>query len=278
MGIRKLNSLSLERKLIFLFVASLPQTPFRILLNGLTSAEIPSIRSALADLLQHILSQSILYQEDPHEPDLWLKALPYKRADPIDVQSGLFQSEADAVISFVDDCVQRCQKTPYRYVEALQSLRKTSVDVKPELSERLEMHPSPLLMTLLEQLEAKINNQSLAPADIIAITSYIRKLLFNLASKTMDLHLLRNIGDRICVILEEEKLPQDSPVLLLAVKRELEILTISLSFSMLASNSAATASDETLQNYISKIEQTPVRKCYVAPGVIYPTLTFSPSP
>jgi nucleolar pre-ribosomal-associated protein 1 len=162
-------------------------------------------------------------------------------------------------------------------VEALHQLRKTSVTVKPELSERLEMHPSPLVMTLLEQLEAKINNQSLTPADVIAIASYTRKLLFNLASKTMDLHLLRTIGDRICVILEEEKLPQDSPVLLVAVKRELEILTTSLCFSMLASNSAATASDETLQDYISKIEQTPVRRCCVAIAVIYPRLICSPS-
>lgn len=265
MGIRNLVSLSHERKLILLFVASLPQTPFRILLNGLTSAEIPSIRSALADLLQHILSQSILYQEDHHEPDLWLKALPYRRTNPVDVQDGLFQNEADAVISFLDDCVQRCQKTPYRYVEALQLLlRKTSVNVKPELSERLEMHPSPLLMTVLEQLEAKINNQSLTPTDVIAIVSYIRKLLFNLASKTMDLHLLQIIGDRVCVILKGEKLPHDPPVLLVAVQRELQILTTSLSFSMLASNFAATVSDETFQNYISEIEQTPVRKCYVA--------------
>ena len=250
-------------------VASLPHTPFRILLNGLTSAEIPSIRSALASLLQHILSQSILYQEDCHEPDLWLKALPHRRANPIDVYNGLFQSEADAVISFIDDCVQRCQKTPYRYVEAMQLLRKTSVNVKPELFERLEMYPSPLLMTLLEQLEAKINNQSLTPADVIAIASYIRKLLFNLASKTMDLHLLRTIGDRICVILEEDKLPQDS-VLLVAVKRELEILTTSLSFPMLASNPAATTGDETLRDYISKIEQAPVRKSCISIGIIHP--------
>ena len=251
-------------------VASLPHTPFRILLNGLTLAEIPSIRSALAGLLQHILSQSILYQEDRHEPDLWLKALPYRRAVPIDVDNGLFQSEADAVISFLDDCVQRCQKTPYRYVEALQLLRKTSVNVKSEFSERLEMYPSPLLMTLLEQLEAKINNQSLTPADVIAIASYIRKLLFNLASKTMDLHLLRTIGDRICVILEEDKLPRDSPVLLVAVKRELEILTTGLSFPMLASNPAATTRDGTLWDHISKIEQAPVRKSCIAIGIIHP--------
>ncbi|KIM48447.1 hypothetical protein M413DRAFT_16355 [Hebeloma cylindrosporum] len=239
-------------------IASLPQTPFRILLNGLTSAQIPSIRSALAGLLEHILSQSILFQEDRHEPDLWLKALPSRRANPIDLQNGLFQSEADAVASFIDDCVQRCQKTPYRYVEALQLLRKTSVSIKPELSGRLEMYPSPLLMTLLEQLEAKINNQSLTPADVIAIASYTRKLLFNLASKTTDLQLLRTIGDQIRVILEEEKLPQDSPPLLVAVKRELEILNTSLSFSMLPSNSAATFSDGTLQDYISEVERRPV--------------------
>jgi len=259
-----IHSLSHESKLIpihpFFFVGSLPQTPFRILLSALTFAKIRSIRSALTGLLQHILSQSILYQEDRHEPDLWLKALPHRRANT-DEHNGLFQLEADAVISFIDDCVQRCLKTPYRYIEALQLLRKTSANVKPEPSECLEMHPSPLLMALLEQLEAKINNKSFKPADVIAIVSYVRKLLFKLASKTMDLDLLRTIAERVCITLKEENLPQSSPILLVTVRRELEILTMSLSFSMLASNQVTTTSDEAFRDYISKVGQIPVRKC-----------------
>jgi nucleolar pre-ribosomal-associated protein 1 len=55
------------------------------------------------------------FQEDPHESDLWLKALPAIRllSDEEVHDGGPLVDEADAVISFFDDCVQRCLKTPY---------------------------------------------------------------------------------------------------------------------------------------------------------------------
>jgi len=72
---------------------------------------------------------------DPHESDLWLKALPTMR--PLDdeevTDGGPLRDEAEAVITFLDDCVQRCIKTPYRYLEDVCSLANLKCSIGPKL-------------------------------------------------------------------------------------------------------------------------------------------------
>ncbi|KAF8959548.1 ribosome 60S biogenesis N-terminal-domain-containing protein [Flammula alnicola] len=237
-------------------IASLPHTPFHILLTALTSSTIPAIRAALSTLLQHILSQSILFQEDPHEPDLWLKALPKRRAACAGAYTPTFPGEAEGVISFVDDCVQRCLKTPYRYVEALHALGHHS-NTNPDVIERLDMYPSPLLMTVIEQLDAKINNKSLGSGHLVGVISFVRKLLVNLASKTSDLHFLRTYAHKIDEILLEERLSQTSPTFFTAVRREVDILYASLSFSSFGPPITTSGTPE-MGAYIAIAEQAPI--------------------
>ncbi|KDR74243.1 hypothetical protein GALMADRAFT_250000 [Galerina marginata CBS 339.88] len=210
-------------------IASLSHTPFYILLTVLSSASIPAIRTAITSLLQHVLSQSILFQEDPNEPELWLKIFPRRRIPSVNGDPSLFQGESNVVISFVDECVQRCLKTPYRYIEALHELDDASgANGRP--SEHLEMYPSPLLMTVIEQLDAKLNNDSLPPSHIIGVASFIRKLLVNLAGKTSDIHLLRLCADKVYETLRTERFSGDRSVAAV-IQKELDILRASLSFS-----------------------------------------------
>ena len=52
---------------------------FLYFLSTFSISTLPTIKKALGHLICHILSLSILFQEDAHEADLWLKALPEHR-------------------------------------------------------------------------------------------------------------------------------------------------------------------------------------------------------
>ncbi|KAF8185167.1 ribosome 60S biogenesis N-terminal-domain-containing protein [Pholiota molesta] len=231
--VQKLHILSLLKdsdQFVWTGKTALPYTPFRILLTSLISTPVPAIRAAIASLLQHILSNSILFQEDPNEPDLWIKALPKHRVALTEADATLFQGETEGLIAFLDDCVQRCLKTPYRYVEALHS----DPNITGTNEHRLDMYPSPLLMTVMEQLDAKMNNKSLAPSHLLGVISFIRKILVNLASKTSDLRFLRAYARRLDETLLMERLSQASPTFFTSVRREVDILYASLSFASFA--------------------------------------------
>lgn len=219
----------LEFILFLLPLASLPHSPFRILLTALTTTPVSAIRTAIAALLQNILSQSILFQEDTQEPDLWLGVLPSQHVVPSDVVT-IFQGEVDGLIAFLDDCVHRCLKTPYRYVEALHSLDSQTRN-RADAPERLDMYPSPLIMTIVEQLDAKINNKSLPASHLLGIVAFVRKVLVNLSFKTLDLCFLQEYARKLDEILVEERLSQYPSTVYNVIRREMDILSATLLFS-----------------------------------------------
>ena len=240
-------------------------SPFCILLRALASTTISAIRTALSSLLRHILSQSILFQEDPHESDLWLKALPAIRllSDEEVHDGGPLVDEADAVISFLDDCVQRCLKTPYRYLEEIRSLSQKTLTSNPEFEPeyQLQIYPSALLMTIVEQLDAKVANKLLIPSHVLGITSFIRKLLFYLSSKQLDLQFLHAVAGRIDEILRPERLFfQSFPIFSGAIRREVGMLHASLAFQCPSPNDSAINSNPEVQAYLDRAEQVPIRE------------------
>lgn len=242
---------------------SLAHSPFCILLRTLASATIPAIRTALSSLLRHVLSQSILFQEDPHECDLWLRALPTMRPwNGEDItDNGPLLNEAEAVITFLDDCVQRCLKTPYRYLEDIRSLAQTlTSNIPSEAIYSFEIYPSPLLMTIVEQLDAKVTNKLLIPSHLLGITSFIRKILFYLLNKALDLQFLRAVAVRIDEILRPECLFEEYPNFSGAIRREVGILHANIAFRCPSSNSSTVISSTEVQTYLDRAEQIPVRE------------------
>ena len=107
------------------------------------------------------------------------------------------------VIRFLDECVQRCLKTPYRYIEDMYALFTATPGETPD---RLDACPSPLLLTVLEQLDAKVGNKSLSPSGTLALASFLRKLMFRLTGKMVDLKGLRVVVDKVDVVLSRERL------------------------------------------------------------------------
>ncbi len=135
------------------------------------------------------------------------------------------------MITFLDDCVQRCVKTPYKYVEELQALYSTTTidaDVSA-IGTRPEAFPSPLLATVIEQLGAKLRGRLLTPSDALALVTFVRKLLVLLVGKTSDLALTSALVQKISsLLMNPTMLFSERTTVEAALTREMTILKSSL--------------------------------------------------
>jgi nucleolar pre-ribosomal-associated protein 1 len=113
-------------------------------------------------------------------------------------------------------------------------------------------------MTIIEQLDAKVANKLLIPSHVLGITSFIRKLLFYLSSKQLDLQFLHAVAGRIDEILRPERLLfQSFPIFSGAIRREVGML---LAFQCPSPNDSAINSSPEVQAYLDRAEQVPIRK------------------
>ena len=235
-----------------------------ILLKAFTVSGVSATRVALTSLLQHILSESIMFQEDPDEPYLWLASLPtMRRAAGAEAPDGApLTGEGDSVIVFLDDCVQRCLKTPYRYIDELYALTSETKD-DHELVERLDTYPSPLLITIFEQLNAKIAAGLLSPSDVLAITSFVRKLVIKLSSKQQNLQFLRAFAEKVDVVLRPDRLFPQYPSISSGIRREMSIVHACLRHLQTSPLSLPTHTntDGIVHDFLDQIEQSPIRQC-----------------
>lgn len=190
--------------------------------------------------------------------DLWLDSLPTTcRGAGAEAPDGAaLTDESDSAATFLDDCAQRCIKTPYRYLEDLQDLlpiENTAVDA-----------PSPLLMTVLEQFATKLAGNMFTPSDALAITGFVRRLVFKLAGKQQDLTLLRIFSAKVdnAAMPENLFLPR-YPSVTTAIRRELSIMHKCLAhFQEVRGPSEPGASTEA-EDFLTKIERVPLRVCSV---------------
>ncbi len=237
-----------------------------MLLKLYISTELGAARSTISALLRHTLSSTINFQHDADEVDLWLRSLPtIKRASDAEAPDGTpLTSEEEAVISFLDDCAQRCMKTPYRYVEGLQALwsphkshpEAEAGDSHP-IIDRPDLFPSPMLITILEQMEARFNGNLLPPSDALAIGTYIRKLTLNLAGKVWSLGILHAIANRIKDMTNSIAL---RPVITAAIHKESTILSTSIQQLEHPSLSLAPAMNPAIEEFLAHVQQVAVRK------------------
>ncbi|KAG6853529.1 hypothetical protein C0991_003449 [Blastosporella zonata] len=243
-------------------MGSSSQSYLAVLLSAYTTTDIPATRMALSHLLEHILAESILFQDDPSEPYLWLLSLPMsRRGRGTESPDGAsLTDEGENVIAFLDDCVQRCLKTPYRYIEDLHAFDNQSTPNTNQAvaaPERTEALPSPLLMTVLEQLEIKVSKKMLSASDVLALATFVRKLMFRLASTQQDLSFLRQVKERLDSMLHGKKLFSEFPVVTTAVRREVGLLADVLSLTRETSSAVQNVSDE-VRGFLSEAEKMPI--------------------
>jgi nucleolar pre-ribosomal-associated protein 1 len=169
----------------------------------------------------------------------------------------MLKDEQTSVIAFLDDCIQRCIKAPYRYLDDLEVLA-SQVDPNGEQASRL----SPLIMTVLEQLRAKLNADLLSASEVLALASFTRRLLIQLAGKVLSLDLLKQVVESVRQALTVDKLPQGFPVISAAITREMEILSESMKRMTGPVESIALsdgASSVAVQEFLENVEHLPER-------------------
>ncbi|THU94352.1 hypothetical protein K435DRAFT_860627 [Dendrothele bispora CBS 962.96] len=89
------------------------------LLETLTLRNIPSVAQVLASLLDRTLSNSILFQEDFQEDrGIWRKVRIQRPSDTSVFLPRLLTVQL-CVVVFLDDCIKRCSKSMYRYIDEL---------------------------------------------------------------------------------------------------------------------------------------------------------------
>ena len=241
-----------------------------ILLRMYVVTPSPAIRSATASLLRDSLSSSLLFQHDPDELVLWLRSLPFtpRQAGALAPDGTPLTDERDAVVTFLDECAQHCAKTPYRYLEDVRSLasegKGEDVDMDgPDHGMDIidsETLPSPLLMTVSEQLAAKLKGKHISPSDALAAIAFLRKLVYRLMSKTCRLEWLASYVRR----LQRDVFPlavfPDNSSITAACQSEAEHLGWYFRQGRLSTSSLGCHTDRVLEERLTHLNQSPLRE------------------
>lgn len=223
-----------------------------------------AVRNVTSELLTHLLSSSILFSHDPTELDLWLSALPLtRRAANATAPDGTpLTDESIGVLAFLDDCIQRCLKTPYRYLEDGLVFFKENIHLHDKVfaQDDPSMFPSPLLMTVLEQLRAKSVASLLSPSDTLAIATFMRKVVCALTTKMHDLQRLHALGSTIEEIMSIPTVAPNSIIMRNAIKRESELLSHTLRFIQEPVSHDLTSTNPGVQKFLKQAEDLPIRE------------------
>lgn len=240
------------------------------LLTLWTRTPHPAIRGATSDLLLHLLSSSLLFSHDPPELSLWLGALPLTRRAPhaTALDGTRLLDESAGVLAFLDDCIQRCSKTPYRYLEESRALlaqissgENSSEDVLLTRSDSSTIL-SPLLMTIFEQLRAKSAANLLSPSDTLAIVTFIRKLIYSMTCKMSDLRGPWVMHSKLADILSIQNATQNLPMMRDAIKRECDLLSHTLHFIEDPVPHDPVQSHSIVLEFLKRIEKTAVGQSF----------------
>lgn len=193
------------------------------------------MKTTVLSLLVQSLKDSLLFQHNPDELRLWLNCLLHTMQHPTSAQSVNSVPESDrrkSLLVFLDDCMQRCAKTPYKYLEEMHSLQGSEIASKsirePTLDSSDTVHTlemSPLVMTVIEQLAAKSRGSLLSASDLITIVSYIRNVVVSLLGNQNDMNLCRAIIRKLEIILTERESMDGRPSVSAALAKELAIIS-----------------------------------------------------
>jgi hypothetical protein len=116
-------------------------------------------------------------------------------------------------------------------------------------------------MTLLEHLQSRIDNLSLPPPHIIAVTAFIGRLTFSLLGKA-DLSLLRAFVDKVENALMQDTIMDDrAETMTTALKRELEIMRRGLTFNITSELEMAVETEGT-QRWLAALEALSIRRFF----------------
>lgn len=179
------------------------------------------------------LRDTLLFQHDPSEVHVWITSLPTARLETgSQAPDDFSMEEARGVTMFLEECIHRCFKNPYRYLENLQHLQRTFSTPIAESSTPLrqcdddysESSISPLSATLIEQYAAKAKIGILSSLDMLSIMMYLRKLFTGLLYKQNQLNLSYALSGELQRITSSVETVADYQHIRNALKTEANIL------------------------------------------------------
>ncbi|EST09588.1 Nucleolar pre-ribosomal-associated protein 1, N-terminal [Kalmanozyma brasiliensis GHG001] len=170
-----------------------------LLLTLYVSTPLPQVKQACEDLIRSLLSSSSFFEHHPSEIEAWLASLPQfdtrtaqseeqGEHDSVSVATHHPSVEQSRVISFLDECMLRCAKTPYRYIEAARQLvrdhgskENASVSGKDSNSpsDSTDLLASPWLMAIFEQFTIRVEKGLFGGEDdtVGALSAFFVRLL-----------------------------------------------------------------------------------------------------
>lgn len=156
-------------------------------LLALYTATRGAVQNRAAALLHTRLERTALFAHDPAEVHAWLAALPRAVA------------HRASVLNFVDECVQRCLKTPHRYAERAHTHMAHGAGAP--VSE--DACPSPLLMVVVEQAHIRLAKHLFDAAEGVdanasePIVAYIARVVLRLVACAKPYAPLRALVDEL---------------------------------------------------------------------------------
>lgn len=224
--------------IIFLAAPTAPSNIF-ILIQLYHKTKQATVKNAVLSLLSQSLKDSLLFLHNVEELRCWLDSLPVGTRKPgIAAPDGtLLTDEYEAVIPFLDECMQRCAKTPHRYLEGLHLLQNrepleashNEMIVEDRSSVGNACAISPLIITVLEQFDAKSQNSRLSASDLLALTTFMRIVVTSLLGNQNDMRVCWAIQRRLKSIIAENTNLNDHPSIFAAMQREASILASCIS-------------------------------------------------
>ena len=232
----------------------------QILLQGYLETRTAALRREIGLLLRHAMASDPLFQHDPDEIYLWLECILSTSRGGTKSPDGVELLDGGAiVIKFLDECFLRCARAPYKYLEDLSAVTPfpspSSKDPTEEsIAKRPELFPSPVLMTLLEQLSVLVK-QNPSPSDLYSLSVFIRHLIFKLSQKTQSLWFTQAVTEKVDAIFGDNVLPS-YPSITGAVRREVRILRACLAGLEDPPLDAPGMITDQMQTFLAKIEGT----------------------
>ena len=161
-----------------------------------------------------------MFDHDRSEWSLWMDCLPRTRALGIKTSAAL-ALERLHLLGFIDDCVRRCMKTPYRYIE-----ESASLAAKHPVNIDRSSWSSPLLFAMFEQFQAKLAGHHIAADAAEVVLVYLRNVILAMTAKQADPGFVRLLQARLQSCLSAAELKRETTLPVLAA--QLQVLSTQL--------------------------------------------------
>jgi nucleolar pre-ribosomal-associated protein 1 len=229
---------------------------------------LPDILSKhCADLIQSVLSPSILFEHDPPELFLWLEALPrgIRAPDANGPNDEELVDERETMVAVLDKCIRDCIKSPWKYVERTMGIYTGGEAIEDEGLEGYSPSSaaSPLLMTLLEFLEGILKGEpTLPPSAALAISTYLRRLLLGISLKQPNIQYVLRVASILDLMLvndsEESMVQKYSTEMTQSIRREFGMLRRALLRMGIPADIAMLGDEDAVIVFLNQVEILPV--------------------